>query len=212
MTKVKICGLKSAEAVAAAATADFAGFLFFAKSPRGVTAEQAAALAEPLPAAVRRVGLLVDPDDATLRATLAVFRADMIQLHGKETPARVAEIRKTFAVPVMKVMAVGEPADVAAARAYEDVADWLMFDARPPQRPGALPGGNAVSFDWSLLAGQSWKRPWMLAGGLTPENVGEAIRAVRPPAVDVSSGVEDRPGVKSVAKIKAFLAAARAIC
>lgn len=212
MAQVKICGLNSPDAVAAAATADFAGFLFFARSPRGVTADQAAALAAPLPAAVKRVGLLVDPDDATLRDTLQRFPADMIQLHGQETPARAAEIRKVFAVKIMKALPIGDAADVARARAYEDAVDWLLFDARPPKVPGALPGGNAVAFDWALLTGQAWRRPWMLAGGLTPDNVAQAIRVSGAKTVDVSSGVEDRPGVKSVAKIKAFLAAARAIC
>jgi phosphoribosylanthranilate isomerase len=206
-TLVKICGLNAPAAVAAAAGADFGGFVFYPPSPRAVRPGEAATLAAKLPPRVRRVALFVDPDDTTLRTTFVHFRPDLVQLHGKETPERVAHIRHGFSVPVIKAVHVGHAADLDAARAYEGAVDWLLFDARPPHRPGALPGGNATSFDWSLLAGRSWAVPWMLSGGLTPENVAEAIRIAAPPAVDVSSGVEDHPGVKNPGLIAAFLAA-----
>jgi phosphoribosylanthranilate isomerase len=209
VTLVKICGLNALDAIAATAEADFAGFNFYPRSPRAVAPAQAAKLAARLPRRVRRVALFVDPDDAALRAVFIHLRPDIVQLHGKETPERVAAIRDAFSVQVMKAVHVGEGADLDAARAYEGVADWLLFDARPPKRPGALPGGNATSFDWSLLSGRSWAKPWMLSGGLTPDNVAEAIAASRPTAVDVSSGVEDRPGHKVPALIAAFIAAAR---
>jgi len=209
LAQVKICGLNAPDAVAAAAGADFAGFVFYPPSPRAVAPEQAAGLAAGLPRAVKRVALFVDPDDAALRAAFAHLRPDLVQLHGKEPPERVAAIRGGCAIPVMKVLHVGEAADLDAARAYEGAADWLLFDARPPKRPDALPGGNATSFDWSLLAGRRWTLPWMLSGGLTPENVGDALRLTGAAAVDVSSGVEDRPGHKVPDRIAAFLAAAR---
>lgn len=211
MTLVKICGLNALDAIAATASADFAGFNFYPPSPRAVTPAQAAKLAARLPRRVKRVALLVDPDDAALRATFIHLRPDIVQLHGKETPERVAAIRDAFSVQVMKAVHVGEAADLDAARAYEGIADWLLFDARPPKRPDALPGGNATAFDWSLLAGRRWTVPWMLSGGLTPENVGEAVRIARATAVDVSSGVEDRPGHKLPARIAAFMAAAKGI-
>jgi phosphoribosylanthranilate isomerase len=209
MTLVKICGLNALDAVAAATSADFAGFAFYPPSPRAVAPAQAGKLAARLPRRVKRVALFVDPDDTALRAVFIHLRPDIVQLHGKETPERVAEIRRAFSVEVMKAVHVGAAADLDAARAYEGVADWLLFDARPPKRPDALPGGNATSFDWALLAGQKWSVKWMLSGGLTPENVGEAVRVTGAPAVDVSSGVEDRPGHKVPERIAAFLAAAR---
>lgn len=209
--QVKICGLNAPDAITAASRADFAGFVFYPPSPRAVLPAQAAKLASRLPRRVKRVALLVDPDDAALRAVFIAFRPDMVQLHGKETPGRVAEIRKAFSVAVMKAVAVETAADLDAAREHDGIADWLLFDAKPPKRPDALPGGNATSFDWTLLAGRSWHKPWMLSGGLTSENVGEALRITRAPAVDVSSGVEDRPGHKDPAKIAAFLAAARGV-
>lgn len=209
-TAAKICGLNSVSAVEAASRADFAGFVFFARSPRCVTREQARFLASRLPGRVRRVALVVDIDDAALDAILTVFRPDILQLHGAETPARVAEIRTRTGIAAMKVIGVTEPGDLDAANAYLDVADRLMFDAKPPKRADALPGGNAVSFDWKLLAGRTWARPWMLAGGLTPSNVAAAIATSGTPAVDVSSGVESGPGRKSPRLIRRFLAAVRA--
>ena len=209
MTLVKICGLNAPDAIAAATGADFAGFNFYPPSSRAVAPAQAAKLAGRLPRRVRRVALFVDPDDAALRATFIHLRPDIVQLHGKETPERVAAIRDAFSVQVMKAVHVGAAADLDAARDYEGVADWLLFDATPPKRPDALPGGNATSFDWSLLQGRRWAKPWMLSGGLTPETVAEAVRITGASAVDVSSGVEDRPGHKTPALIAAFIAAAR---
>jgi len=153
-----------------------------------------------------RVGLFVDPTDAVLENILRVVSLDLLQLHGIETPGRTAEIRSRFGLQVMKVLSIADKADVEQASIYSDVVDWLMFDAKPPKSlTNALPGGNAVSFDWSLLAGRSWPRPWMLAGGLTADNVSEAIRVTGASVVDTSSGVEDRPGHKNPAKTRAFL-------
>lgn len=208
--EAKICGINSVPAAHAAARAAFAGFNFYAPSPRSVTAPKARFLAGHLPRHVRRVALLVDPDDAALDALLSVYRPDILQLHGHETPARTAEIRTRTNLPVMKVLGISVAADLDAASAYLGAADRLLFDAKPPKREGALPGGNAVSFDWSLLAGRRWSVPWMLAGGLTPQNVAAAIRTAGAPAVDVASGVEDRPGHKSPRLIRRFLAAVRA--
>lgn len=207
-TAVKICGLTSREAVDAAAAADFAGFVFYPRSPRNLTPEAAARLASALPRHVRRVAVLVDPDDALLQALLERFQPDLLQLHGSETPARAAAIRKGFGLPLIKAITVRDADDLDRAAAYQDAADWLMFDAKPP-RADALPGGNAASFDWDLLAGRSWRRPWFLSGGLDPANVAGAIARTRPDAVDVSSGVEHRPGRKDPARIAAFLDAAR---
>ena len=214
MVEAKICGLNDGASVVAtaAAGASFAGFVFYPPSPRSLTPEKAGALASLLPERVRRVGLFVDADDATLAATLAKVPLDLLQLHGQETPARVAEIKARFALPAMKAISVGAAVDIEAATAYLDSADWLLFDARPPRdRDGALPGGNALSFDWRLIAGRSWPRPWMLSGGLTAANLAEAVRVSGATVVDVSSGVEDRPGVKNPDRIRAFLDAARAL-
>ena len=208
---VKICGLNAPEAVRAAAEADFAGFVFYPRSPRNVSPERAATLAAELPQAVQRVALLVDADDALLRTIFAAFRPDLLQLHGSETPERVTAIKATFSLPVMKAIPVREAADLAAAGRYLGVVDRLLFDAKPPDRPGALPGGNAESFDWTLLAGKSFALPTMLSGGLTSANVAEAARLTGVGAVDVSSGVEDRPGVKNPQKIKDFIKTARGL-
>ena len=208
---VKICGLNSPEAVRAAAEADFAGFVFYARSPRNVTPEAAASLAALLPERVQRVALMVDPDDAFVKSVLAKFRPDLLQLHGSETPERVAAIKALSGLPAMKAIPVHEAGDIAAAERYRVVADRLLFDAKPPNRPDALPGGNAESFDWTLLAGRRFSLPAMLGGGLTPSNVAEAARIAGIGAVDVSSGVEDRPGVKNPQKIKDFIRAARGL-
>lgn len=209
--QVKICGLNAPEAVRAASDADLAGFVFYARSPRNVTPPDAAALAALLPPAVQRVALLVDPDDDFLKAVLAGFKPDLLQLHGSETPERLAAIKATHGLPVMKAIPIREAGDVAAADRYLAVADRLLFDAKPPNRPDALPGGNAESFDWTLLAGRRFALPTMLSGGLTPGNVAEAARISGVGAVDVSSGVEDRPGLKNPSKIKAFIKAARGL-
>jgi phosphoribosylanthranilate isomerase len=210
----KICGLTSANALKAAVAggAAFLGFVFYPPSPRAVTAEIAAALVKQAPSGVRTVGVFVDPDDATLAATLDVARLDMVQLHGAETPARVQAIKQRFGRPVIKAIKVGAAADLDAANTFLDVADWLMFDARPPrERAGALPGGNALAFDWQLIAGRRWALPWLLSGGLTADTVAEAVRITRARHVDVSSGVEAAKGIKDPAKIAAFLAAVRGL-
>ena len=206
---VKICGLNAPPAVQAAVEggARFVGFVFFPSSPRHVTSDRMAALASAVPAGVTRVGLVVDADDATLADIVARAPLDMLQLHGGESPARVANIRTRFGVAVMKTISIAGPEDVAAARDYQHVADRLLFDARPP--PGASrPGGNARAFDWELLRGETWRLPWLLAGGLDADALAKAVRVSGARAVDVSSGVEDRPGVKNPAKIRDFLSAA----
>lgn len=203
---VKICGLSTAESVAAAVGggARFVGFVFFAPSPRFVSPEQATRLAADVPPGVARVGLVVDADDAALAAIVASGAITMLQLHGSEPPRRVAEVRRRFALPVMKAVAIASAGDLGRAAAYEPVADWLLFDGKPPA--GAdRPGGNAVAFDWTLLRGRAWRRPWMLAGGIDAENLAAAVNASGARVVDVSSGVEKAPGEKSVEKIRALL-------
>ena len=210
MAQVKICGITRAAdlAVAAGAGARYAGFVFFPKSPRHLTVEAAAALAAEAPLGVARVGLFVNPDDAALDAVLNRVPLDILQLHGAETPARVAEIKARSGLPVMKAVGVAGPGDLDALWNYGLVADLLLVDAKAP--PGAdLPGGNGLSFDWRLLAGRRMLRPWMLAGGLTPANVAEAARLTGAPVVDVSSGVESAPGTKDPTLIRAFVAAAQ---
>ncbi|MGH6894066.1 MAG: phosphoribosylanthranilate isomerase [Dongiaceae bacterium] len=208
----KICGLKAPEAVAAAVegAAALVGFVFFPASPRNVEPATVRALSARVPAGIRKVGLLVDESDARIADILSRCDLDLLQLHGKETPERVANIRARFGRQVIKAISVSEAADLDRAAGYESVADYLMFDAKPPKSmAGVLPGGNALSFDWGLLAGRRFRLPWFLAGGLTPDNLTEAVRISGAPMVDVSSGVEDRPGEKNVSKIKAFLDACK---
>ena len=210
--QVKICGISTPEAMAAAVEggATFVGLVFYPPSPRAVTPAQAAALAAPVPADIVKTGLLVDADDATIETILKEVPLDLLQLHGAESAERVAAVKARFGVPVMKVVKLRREGDLEAAEPFLGVADRLLFDAKPPTAmTAALPGGNAVAFDWTILAGTAWPLPWMLAGGLTPQNVAQAVAVSGALAVDVSSGVEDAPGRKSVAKIKAFLAAAR---
>lgn len=211
---VKICGINTPAAAetAGAAGADMIGLVFYPPSPRAVTPAQAATVAARVADGVGKVGLFVDPDDASIDAVLSAVPLDLLQLHGAETPERLAEIRRRFAVPVMKAVKIAGRADVARADAYSAAADRLLFDAKPPKdMAGALPGGNALAFDWQLLAGRDWPLPWMLSGGLDARNVAEAVRISGARAVDVSSGVEDRPGVKNPDKIRAFVAAAKAL-
>lgn len=209
--QVKICGLRTAEDVAAAvaAGARYLGFNFFPKSPRSVDAETARALAVDVPAGVAKVALLVNPTDAELDRLIETVPLDMLQLHGSETPERVAEIRGRYGLPVMKVLGVASPEDLDAIDSYSAVADQLLLDAKPP-KDAVLPGGNGLAFDWQLLAGRKyWTRPWMLAGGLTPDNVAEAIARTGAKQVDVASGVESAPGVKDAGKMAAFIRAAQ---
>ena len=204
----KICGINDAAAMAAAAEAGagLVGFVFFPPSPRAVTPAQAAAIAQPGPA---KVGLFVDPTEDDLAAVLAALPLDVIQLHGEETPARCAAIRARFGLPVMKALGIASAADLDVLADYAPVVDRFLLDAKAP--PGApLPGGNAAPFDWTLTAGRTIPRPWLLAGGLTPENVGQAIAVSGAPGVDVSSGVERARGVKDPARIAAFVDASRA--
>ncbi len=210
--RIKICGLDRAEALdaAVAAGADMVGFVFFPKSPRDIGLDAAAALCARVPEGVERVGLLVDPDDALLDRVLSTVALDVIQLHGKEPPARVQAVRARAGLPVMKALGIATADDLAAAADYEDVADRLLLDAKAP--PGAdRPGGNAAAFDWTLLRkGRRPRRPWLLAGGLTPANAAEAVRVADAPGIDVSSGVESAPGRKDSEKIRGLVAAIRA--
>ena len=207
--RIKICGLTSAaDAVAAAESgADYLGFNFFPPSPRSVPLDAAGAIMAPVPEAVTRVALVVDADDALIRG-IAALPIDMIQLHGTETPERAAEIRRITGLPVMKVIGIRTAEDLPGIDQYAGVVDQLMVDAKPP-KGAVLPGGNGIQFDWTLIAGRDWTVPWMLAGGLTPENVAEAIRLTGARQVDVASGVEASPGVKDAAKVRAFAASAR---
>lgn len=207
--RVKICGLKTEADVAAvaAAGAAYAGFNFFPRSPRYAAPDLARALALSAPEGLCKVGLVVDADDATLDAITAVVPLDMLQLHGHETPARVTEIRARYGLPVMKVIGVAEEGDLAGLLDHALAADQIMIDAKAP-KGAALPGGNGISFDWRLVAQRRWIRPWMLAGGLTPDNVAEAILLTGARQVDVASGVETAPGQKDAAKIAAFTRAA----
>ncbi len=212
--EAKICGINAPEALDAAVRggARYVGLNFYPPSPRSVTAEEAAALAARAPEGVTCVGLFVDPDDETLATTLARVPLDLLQLHGGEAPRRVAEIRARFGRPVMKAIKVAQEADLEEVAAYAGVVDRLLFDAKAPKTmKGALPGGNAFAFDWQLIAGRVWSRPWMLSGGLDADNLAEAVGVTGAGAVDVSSGVEDRPGRKSLDKIAAFLGVARGL-
>ncbi len=209
--RVKICGLTAAEHVRAAteAGAAYVGFVFFPKSPRHLEVQAAADLAGHVPAGIAKVALTVNASDEALDAILADVPLDILQLHGSESPERVAELRDRFGLPVMKAIGVAEAEDLAAIDLYSEVADQLLIDAKPP-RNATLPGGNGLSFDWRLLAGRKyWRRPWMLAGGLTPDNVAEAVRMTGARQVDVSSGVESAPGVKDSNLIRAFIDAAQ---
>lgn len=211
---VKICGINAPEAMAAALEggARYVGLVFYPPSPRSVARETAAQLAAPVPSHVAKVGLFVDADDAALAQVLEAVPLDLLQLHGAETPARVAEIKRRFGVKVMKAVKIAAAADLDKAQEYVDVADRLLFDAQEPKgMAGALPGGNGLVFDWQLLAGRQWKLPWMLSGGLTADNLAEAVAITEAVAVDVSSGVEERRGVKSPEKIRRFLEVARGL-
>jgi phosphoribosylanthranilate isomerase len=210
----KICGINDPIAMrtAVAAGAAFVGLVFYPPSPRAVTPETAAALAELVPAGVTRVGLFVDADDDAIDAVLSRVPLDLLQLHGKETPERVTALKRRTGKSVMKVISVAGESDLRRVALYKDVADWLMFDAKPPKdMAGALPGGNALSFEWRLLAGRQWPLPWMLAGGLNSGNVAEAVRLSGATVLDTSSGVEDSPGRKNPEKICEFLAAVAGI-
>jgi phosphoribosylanthranilate isomerase len=208
--EAKICGLSTPETLDAAvrAGARLVGFVTFPKSPRHISTETMRVLGALVPRTVTRVGLFVDPDDALLDEKLATGALDLLQLHGGETPERVAAIKRRTGKPAMKVIKVGAPADIErGVAAYAGVADRLMFDTAE----GALPGGNATAFDWTFLSGRSVPLPWILAGGLDPGNVADAVRVTGARTVDVSSGVESSRGVKSVDLIRAFLDRVKAL-
>jgi phosphoribosylanthranilate isomerase len=208
----KICGLSTAEAVAAAVRhgARYVGFVFYPPSRRNVTPALAGALAALVPPDITKVGLFVDADDETLAASLDKAPLDLLQFHGRESPERVRWAKQRFGKPVMKAIPVAAAADLALAERYYGVADRLIFDAKPP-KDATVPGGNGLVFDWELLGGKRWPVPWMLSGGLTPDNLATAVRTTHAVAVDVSSGVERAPGIKDPEKIAAFLARAGAL-
>lgn len=210
-TKVKICGLKTEAALEAALAggADYVGFVFFPPSPRNLSPEAAAPLASKARGRARIVALMVDPDDALLDAVVREVDPDLLQLHGEERPERTAEVRRRWAKPVMKAIKVETVADAQAALAYRGIADLILFDARAP-KDATRPGGNGAAFDWGALAGVKDEVAYVLSGGLTPDNVAEAIRVTGAATVDVSSGVEVRPGEKDPALIRRFLRAAKA--
>lgn len=207
---IKICGLTTADTLEAAirARADYVGFNFFPPSPRFLSLKDAPAMAARAEGRIARVGLFVDATDETIAETVAAAKLDALQLHGNETPERTAQVKARFGLPVWKALSVASETDVARAKAYAGAADLILFDAKTPK--GTLPGGMGLSFDWSLVA--NWKGPmaWGLAGGLTPDNVAEAIRQTGAPLVDTSSGVESAPGIKDSDRIAAFCAAVRA--
>ncbi|MEA3389114.1 phosphoribosylanthranilate isomerase [Sphingobium sp. CCH11-B1] len=207
---IKMCGLSTPETVGAAvrAGATHLGFVHFPKSPRHVEPEQIRALTGAVPSHVDRVAVLVDPDDDQIARLVATGALTALQLHGGESPERVAAVRRLSGLPVWKAISVKNRADIDAAKAYAGAADLLLFDAKTP--PGALPGGMGLRFDWTLLRGQSIATPWGLSGGLSADTICEAIRLTGAPLVDVSSGIEDAPGIKSVDKIMAFCKAVSA--
>jgi phosphoribosylanthranilate isomerase len=210
--QAKICGISTPEAVTAAleGQAAFLGFMFFDKSPRNVAPEAAWRLAQSARGKARIVAVLVDPDDAQVDRVAKILQPDLIQLHGRETPSRARAVAERAGAGVIKVVPVSEAADLAAARDFESVVDHLMFETKPP-RDAERPGGLGVPFDWTLLAGRRFERPWFLAGGLDPWNLGEAVRQSGAPVLDVSSGVERGAGLKDPALIRAFLDAAKRV-
>lgn len=207
---VKICGLTESADVPAAilAGARFLGFNFFAKSPRYASFEEAGFMAASVPEGICKVALTVNEDDAFLDTLVAQVPLDMLQLHGSESPERVSALKARYGLPVMKVVGVAEQADLAALEVFGKVADQILVDAKPP-KGAELPGGNGVAFDWQLIAGRRWPVPWMLAGGLTPDNVAQAIALTGARQVDVASGVESAPGVKDAELMAAFCQAAK---
>ncbi|MBV2360081.1 phosphoribosylanthranilate isomerase [Thalassococcus sp. CAU 1522] len=209
--RVKICGLTKPDDIEAAASAGaaYGGFVFFAKSPRHLEFAAARSLALYAPPGLAKVALVVDADDGFLDALTATVPLDMLQLHGHETPERVAEIKARFRLPVMKAVGIATADDLPEIGRYAQVADQILIDAKPAPEAD-LPGGNGLAFDWRLVAGKRWAKPWMLAGGLTPDTVAEAVALTGARQVDVSSGVESAPGVKDAGKIAAFVAAAQA--
>ncbi|MFO0996884.1 MAG: phosphoribosylanthranilate isomerase [Alphaproteobacteria bacterium] len=212
--RAKICGINDAQALDAAVAhgASYVGFVFYPRSPRYLAPSAAGALARRAPAGVVRVGLFVDVDDQGIEAILKEAPLDMLQFHGAEPPERIRATKARLGLPVMKAIKIGSAPDLEWADRFGDSADWLLFDAKvPATMTGALPGGNALSFDWQLLSGARIALPWMLSGGLTSANVAEAVRTSGAQVVDVSSGVEDRPGHKDPGRIAEFLRVVRSL-
>lgn len=209
--KVKICGITDRDAIdtCVAAKVAYVGFVFFPKSPRHLDLATAADLATAVPPGIAKVALTVNADDAALGSLLDQVPVDILQLHGSETPDRVIAVKTRFGLPVMKAVGIAGPEDLAALQTYARVADMLLVDAKPPKNAD-LPGGNGLAFDWRLIAGRRWPIPWMLAGGLNPDTVADAVRLTGAAQIDVSSGVESAPGVKDPALIAQFAAAAAA--
>ncbi|SES00319.1 phosphoribosylanthranilate isomerase [Tranquillimonas rosea] len=209
-TRIKICGITETPDIPAAilAGASYLGFVFFEKSPRNLALNDAAFMATSVPVGIAKVGLTVDADDARLDEILAEVPLDMLQLHGSETPERVAAVRERFGLPVMKAVGIAHEDDLSRLDEHARAADQLLIDAKAP-KDAPLPGGNGLSFDWRLIAGRRWSVPWMLAGGLNADNVAEAVRLTGATQVDVSSGVESAPGVKDADRMTAFCRAAR---
>lgn len=207
--KIKFCGLTESADIAAAvlARAAYVGFVFYPRSARNVAIDAAAFMAASVPAGIRRVALTVDAGDALLDELTSEVPLDMLQLHGAEPPGRVAAVRARYGLPVMKAVGISDASDLARIDAYSDVADQILVDAKPAPN-AALPGGNGVAFDWRLLRDREWRTPWMLAGGLHAGNIAEAVRLTGARQVDVSSGIEARPGLKDGAKMREFAVAA----
>ncbi len=209
--KVKICGLSTPEDVSTTieAGADLVGFVFFPKSPRNISLEQALYLSSLVPSNVKKVVLVVNPEDFFLEKIITAVDPDMIQLHGREKVSRVSEIRDLFNLPIMKAVGIRDRNDLGALNEYSQVADQLLVDAKPVD-PNSLPGGNGIAFDWKLISEFNWELPWMLAGGLNSGNVATALKLTNAKQVDVSSGVEKSPGIKDHKEIRKFITAAKA--
>lgn len=212
MTAIKFCGITTKESLQAASKleASYVGFMMWPRSPRALNIERARALSLTQPGNIRIVGVFVNPTDEDLKTMLAEVPFDMVQLHGDEDPRRVAYIRSQFGLPVMKAIRIATREDLFGVPAFESVADWLLFDTKADPALSDLPGGTGLSFDWQILKGRDFRKPWMLSGGLNAENVARALSLLQPDAVDISSGIEDRPGIKNIDKMKSFAAAVNA--
>ncbi len=212
MTAIKFCGITTKESLQAASKVEaaYVGFMMWPHSPRALNIERARALSLAQPGNIRFVGVFVNPTNEELKTTLTEVPIDMVQLHGDEDPKRVADIRTQFGLPVMKAIRIATREDLFCVPAFESVADWLLFDTKADPALSDLPGGTGLSFDWQILKGRDFRKPWMLSGGLNPENVARALSILQPDAVDVSSGIEDSPGIKNIDKMKNFAAAVSA--
>lgn len=212
MTLIKICGLKTTTAIDTAieAGADFLGFVFFPRSPRNVTTQQAATLVKRVPAHIKTVGLFVDASDDDISHVLKHTKLDILQLHGAETPQRIMELKSRYGLPVIKAVKISAPEDLIMLGPAQEAADWILFDAKAHEK-SALPGGNGMVFDWQLLKNLKITKPWMLSGGLHAGNIRIALETLKPDAVDVSSGVEDLPGSKNPDKIREFIDLVRSV-